>query len=189
MTLDIGAIDADWITGNAHKWLFAARSSAFLWTRPERQADTHPCVISHGYGAGYTAEFDWVGTRDPSAWLSVTAAIDFWRTMGGDGLMARNRALAAEAARMLERRLGVGMAAPDSMRASMQTIELTQHGSATFENAKRLQGRLSDAHNVTVPVIPFGGRLWVRISAQIFNEMDDYMRLADALDAERSPTS
>ncbi|MDZ4736246.1 MAG: aminotransferase class V-fold PLP-dependent enzyme [Rhodospirillaceae bacterium] len=184
--IDIASLDADWITGNAHKWLFGARSSAFLWTHPERQGDTHPTVISHGYGAGYRAEFDWVGTRDPSTWLAVPAAIDFWRTMGGDALMARNHRLASEAARMLEARLRVAPAAPDAMRGAMQTIELTQHGPASFENANRLTLRLADTHNVTVPIIPFGNRLWVRLSAQLFNEMADYERLADALATERA---
>lgn len=185
--VDIASLDADWITGNAHKWLFGARSVAFLWTRPDRQHETHPTVISHGYGSGYRAEFDWVGTRDPSAWLAVGAAIEFWRTMGGDALMARNHRLASEAGRMLEARLQVAPAAPDAMRGAMQTIELTQHGPATFENARRLQLRLADAHSVTVPIIPFAGRLWVRISSQIFNEMADYERLATALATERAP--
>ncbi|MEX2200692.1 MAG: aminotransferase class V-fold PLP-dependent enzyme [Dongiaceae bacterium] len=184
--VDIASLDADWITGNAHKWLFGARSSAFLWTHPDRQRDTHPTVISHGYGAGYCAEFDWVGTRDPSTWLAVPAAIEFWRTMGGDALMARNHRLASEAARMLEARLRVAAATPDAMRGAMQTIELTRHGPADFENANRLTLRLADAHGVTVPIIPFGDRLWLRISAQLFNEMADYERLADALDAERT---
>ncbi len=185
--LDIASIDADWVAGNLHKWLFGVRSSAFLWTRQERQATTHPTVISHGFGAGYTAEFDWAGTRDVSPFLSCGAAIEFWRSMGGAALMARNRALAAEAAAMLEKHLGVAPAAPQPMRAAMQTIELTRHGPATLENAKRLTARLSDAHEIAVPVIAFGGRLWVRISAQIFNELADYGRLAKALDIERVP--
>jgi isopenicillin-N epimerase len=185
--VDIASIDADWITGNAHKWLFGVRSSAFLWTRADRQGETHPTVISHGYGAGYRAEFDWVGTRDPSAWLAVGAAIEFWRSMGGAALMARNHRLAADAARMLEARLGATPAAPDAMRCAMQTIELKEHGVATPENAKRLQARLADGYRVVVPIIPFGERLWVRISAQIFNEMADYERLAAALATERAP--
>lgn len=189
MKLDVPALGADWVTGNAHKWLFGVRSSAFLWTHPDRQAETHPCVISHGYGAGYCAEFDWVGTRDPSPWLSVSAAIEFWRTMGGDALMARNRALAAEAAAMLEAQLGVRPAAPQVMRAAMQTVELREHGPATLENARHLATRLAETHGVTVPIIPFGNRLWVRISAQIFNEIADYVRLATALDIERTVDS
>ena len=33
-------------------------------------------MISWGLGRGFTAEFDWVGTRDPSAYLAAPAAID-----------------------------------------------------------------------------------------------------------------
>ncbi len=71
--LDLPALGADWVTGNAHKWLFAPKGCAFLWARPEAREGLHPTVISHGLGRGFTAEFDWVGTRDPSAWLSVQA--------------------------------------------------------------------------------------------------------------------
>ena len=34
-----------------------------------------------------------------------------------------------------------------------------------------------------VPIIPLAGRLWVRISAQIYNEPADYDRLGAAVDA------
>jgi isopenicillin-N epimerase len=77
LSLDIPAIDADWYVGNCHKWLMAPRGSGFLWASPAKRADTHPLVISHGYAQGFAAEFDWVGTRDPTAWLTVPAAIDF----------------------------------------------------------------------------------------------------------------
>ena len=35
-----------------------------------------------------------------------------------------------------------------------------------------------------MPVMPFAGRLWARISAQAYNEMDDYQRLAHAVTRE-----
>jgi isopenicillin-N epimerase len=86
LSLDIASIGADWYVGNCHKWLMAPKGSAFLWANPKRQADMHPPVISHGYGQGFTAEFDWTGTRDPSAWLAVPAAIDFHNQIGGPSL-------------------------------------------------------------------------------------------------------
>ena len=76
---DATALGADWVTGNAHKWLFAPKGAAFLWAAPEAQEGLHPTVISHGYGKGFQTEFAWTGTRDPSAWLAVPAAIDFYR--------------------------------------------------------------------------------------------------------------
>lgn len=35
--------------------------------------------------------------------------------------------------------------------------------------------------NAQVPIACWGGRLWVRISAQLYNELADYQRLADAV--------
>ena len=96
LPLNISSIGADWYVGNCHKWLMAPKGSAFLWTDPKWQREIHPLAISHGYGLGYTAEFDWIGTRDPSAWLSVPAAINFHLRMGGTSLRERNIKLACE---------------------------------------------------------------------------------------------
>jgi len=57
----------------------------------------HPVTISHGFGKGFLAEFDWTGTADRSAFLCVEAGIDFHRRLGGRALMACNTALAADA--------------------------------------------------------------------------------------------
>ena len=78
LPLDLTALGADWYTGNAHKWLFSPKGCCFLWARSDRQAALHPVVISHGLDEGFTAEFDWVGTRDASAWLAVSDAMAFY---------------------------------------------------------------------------------------------------------------
>lgn len=46
--------------------------------------------------------------------------------------------------------------------------------------AAALHGRLRE-RRIEVPVACVGGELWVRISAQVHNEMADYARLADAV--------
>ncbi len=104
--LDLPATGVDWYVGNCHKWLMSPKGCAFLWARPDRQEDLHPVTISHGFGEGFLAEFDWTGTRDPSAVLAVDAAIDFHYRLGGAALRARNTALAAEATALIAARLG-----------------------------------------------------------------------------------
>jgi isopenicillin-N epimerase len=183
--LDVAALGADWVTGNAHKWLFAPKGCAFLWARKEAQEGLHPVVISHGLGHGFAAEFDWVGTRDPSAWLAAGAALDFWRALGGPALMARNRALADEAARMLAEAWGTEIGAPAAMRGAMATIRLPLPGTAERETGLAINRRLWAEHRVEVPIMAFAGRLWARISAQAYNDLDDYRRLADAVRAMR----
>ena len=178
LSLDVPSIGADWYTGNCHKWLMAPKGSAFLWTAPERQADTHPLVISHGYGQGFTAEFDWVGTRDPSAWLSVPAAIDFHERLGGARLRERNAALAREQAMMLARTWATERGAPDALTASMAAVRLPPHEPATAERALELRRKLFDDHRIEVPVTAFAGALWARISVHAYNRPADYARLA-----------
>jgi isopenicillin-N epimerase len=182
--LDLSALGADWVTGNAHKWLFAPKGCAFLWADRAAQAGLHPTVISHGYGKGFKAEFAWTGTRDPSSWLAVTAAIGFYRRHGDRALRAHNHELARRAGEMLAEAFGSELSAPASMRGAMAAVALPIAGSADLDAAKLLHERLWQRHRIEVPINPFAGRLWLRISAQIYNEMAEYERLATALRAE-----
>jgi isopenicillin-N epimerase len=179
LSLDIPSIGADWYVGNCHKWLMAPKGSGFLWTAPGRQAGMHPLVISHGYRRGFRAEFDWTGTRDPSAWLSVPAAIDFHQQLGGPALRARNIALAREAAALLAGRWRSERATPDLLMGSMAAVRLPTDGAATMDRALKLRAELFDAYRIEVAINPFGGALWARISAQAYNVFADYERLAE----------
>lgn len=182
--LDLPALGADWVTGNAHKWLFAPKGCAFLWASPEAREGLHPTVISHGLGRGFTAEFDWVGTRDPSACLSVGAAIDFWQALGGPALMARNRGLADQAAHLLADAWRSDVGQPAAMRGAMASVALParlQPGSADLAAAKAVHDWLGAEHRIEIPIMAFAGRLWARLSVQAYNEIEDYQRLADAV--------
>lgn len=179
LALDVGALGADWYTGNAHKWLFAPKGCGLLWTAPVWRERTHPAITSHGWGAGYIAEFEWIGTRDPSPWLCFGAAGKAHDAFGGPALMARNIALAREAGAFLNKRWNAVRAAPDSMQSAMTTFLLAPHG--THEQALNLRRRFSFEHGIEVPVSAFADKLWLRISAQIYNEMSDYERLGEAL--------
>ena len=178
LALDVTAIDADWYVGNCHKWLMAPKGSAFLWTAPARQADTHPLVISHGYGQGFAAEFDWTGTRDPSAWLAVPAAIDFHAALGGPALRAGNVALIREAATMLAGAWRTDRGSPDALTGAMAAVRLPDAGTATPERARELRDHLFETHRIEALVVAMAGALWTRISAQAYNEPADYQRLA-----------
>ena len=181
VALDVAAIDADWYVGNCHKWLNAPKGCGFLHARPDRQEDLHPVTISHGYEKGYLAEFDWTGTWDPSAFLSVAPAIDFHNRLGGAGLMARNIALAAEAACMLAGRLGTETGLGNGTGGSMALVRLPWQGTAGNDDALALREDLLHA-GTDVPVYAEEGRMWIRISAQAYNAMDDYRKLADLIE-------
>lgn len=183
LLLDVPALGADWVVGNCHKWLFAPKGSAFLWARRGAQDELHPPVISHGHGRGFAAEFDWIGTRDLSAWLAVPAALDFFEGLGAERLRTRNHALVMAMAETLAGAWGTALGAPRDMYGAMATIRVPGAPPATWEAGGELRRRLWREHRIEVPVMPVGGALHVRISAQVFNVPQDYRRLAAALPA------
>jgi isopenicillin-N epimerase len=178
--LDLPKLGADWYVGNCHKWLSAPKGSGFLYARPDRRADLHPVTISHGYRDGFTQEFDWTGTVDPSAYLAVPAAIAFFERLGGTALMERNRRLVADAARLLATRLGTEVGAGMEMTGSMALMRLPIELEATRPQSDKVREALRAA-GADSPVHPLAGRVWLRLSAYAYNELGDYERLADML--------
>lgn len=177
IVLDVPSLGVDWYTGNAHKWLFAPRGCGVLWTDPKRQGITRPAVLSHGTDQTYAAAFDWIGTRDPSPWFCFETAALAHEAFGGETLMADNRLLAAEAAEEVASVLGAAIAGPALMRGSMAAL-LLKPNFQDPEGAAGYRRTLAHEHRIMAPVHVFASALWLRISAQIYNSLDDYRRLA-----------
>jgi isopenicillin-N epimerase len=178
LPLDVPAIGAEWYVGNLHKWYFAPRSCGLLWAAKAVQAMTRPLAISHGYGQGFRAEFEWTGTRDVTAALAAPAALDFHARLGGAELMARNTALAREAGVLLARRWGTELTGPIGSLAAMATVRLPLLGVQNEARAGELMRELSERHHIAAAVVLLAGALWIRICAQAYNEPRDYERLA-----------
>ena len=187
IALDLGALGADWYAGNLHKWYFAPRACGVLWAAPEVQASLHPLSISHGLGAGFLAEFDWTGTRDFTACLAAPDGIAFHTRLGGAALMARNAALAREAAALLAQAWHTEAAGPPAMFAAMATVRLPAAGEATPARAHRIVRWLAEKHHIEAGVNFDSDALWLRIAAQAYNERADYERLAAAVAAGPLP--
>ncbi|HEX3675028.1 MAG TPA: aminotransferase class V-fold PLP-dependent enzyme [Rhizomicrobium sp.] len=173
--LDVPAIGADWYTGNAHKWLFAPRGCGILWTAPDRQGETLPAILSHGTDAGYVPAFDWIGTRDVTPWLAFAAGGEAHDAFGGANRIARNRAMAAVGGRLIAEGLGAKCSAPESMRGAMMAILLKQTVPYPQFPAEFRQA-LAQNYRIIAPVSQFMDCLWLRVSAQLYNEADDYRR-------------
>ncbi|HWT29111.1 MAG TPA: hypothetical protein VN084_06330, partial [Methylophilaceae bacterium] len=170
-----------WYVGNCHKWLFAPKGCAFLWAAPGSRDFLQPPVVSLRMEEGFPATFDWVGTRDPSAWLSISAAIAFYREMGGEAIPAYLHAKVLAAADLICAAWQVELPAKREDYGAMVTLPFPFEGEATLERANQLRDQLWQAHRIEVPLFAFGGRLWLRISAQLYNVIDDYVALAAAV--------
>ena len=101
--VDLDAIGAAFWTGNGHKWLCGPKGAAMLHVRSDRRQRIRPLVTSHGENDPRTSRsrfhllWDWLGTGDPTPYLTLPAAIRFVGALdrdGWQGLMASNVALA-----------------------------------------------------------------------------------------------
>jgi len=203
--LDVRQLKAAYYVGNCHKWLCAPKGAGFLYVRPDRQEDLQPPVISHGYNQsrpGYNRfqdAFDWQGTDDPTPWLCVDEAIRFLRGLvpgGLEGLMRRNHALAVAARQMLCERLPVRPTCPEEMLGSMAAMMLPDCNLATVPDADSssplpVENPLLDRFGIEVPVFYWQGtrQAILRISVQAYNGLEQYVRLAEALEALLKPSS
>jgi isopenicillin-N epimerase len=183
--VDIVALGADWFVGNLHKWAFAPRACGFLWAAPSRDGGLHPPVISWGLDVGLAQEFDWTGTRDPSAMLSAPAGIAFMRdTLGLEAMRRWNHDLVWRMAHELSARWGQPFATPESMVGCMATVLLPARITALGEaTAPALKDWLWNERLIEAQVLAINGHACVRLAAQVYNDESDYERLADAVDA------
>jgi len=188
--INLDVLGAAYTTGNLHKWICAPLGAAFLHVRKDKRDGVLPASLSHGARPGlperFSEGFDWTGTFDPSAWLSIPYAIEALGDQHADGipgLMARNRALARRGAELLEAELALKPICPPSMRGAMAAMILPMPPGPPRHHlgTDPLQRRLIDEHRIEVPVLTFAGRRLLRISAQAYNTIEDYRCLANAL--------
>jgi isopenicillin-N epimerase len=80
--VEIDRLECDFYCASCHKWMSAPFGSGFLYVHPRWQATVRPVVVSWGNSLSgrprsWQDEFVWSGTRDPTAFLAIPAAIDF----------------------------------------------------------------------------------------------------------------
>lgn len=194
--LHLAELGAAAYTGNCHKWLCAPKGTAFLHVRRDFQARVRPLVISHGASSPRTdrsrflIEFGWPGTFDPAAVLAVPESLRLIGVQlpgGWPEVMRRNHALALAARRLLAQSLGVPLPCPDEMIGSTAVLPLPPAAADELPPAPLhqapLQARLLKDFQIEVPVIhwPAFPQRWLRVSAQLYNSLPQYERLANAL--------
>jgi isopenicillin-N epimerase len=176
LPLNLRQLDADYYAASCHKWLGAPKGAGFLYVRRELQRDVHPLLISWGYEGddpSFVSRHQKQGTRDPSAYLTVPAAIA-WQD---EHEWAAVRDRCHELARRARNELDLEPLTPDSNEffAQMVTLRLPK-------NAPRdLQERLYAEHRIEIPVFERGDERFIRASFQGYNDTADLERLKAAL--------
>ncbi len=184
--LDIKAIDPDFYIGNCHKWMLSPKGAGFLYTRRELQSLVEPLVVSWGWGenspftsgSGYLDYLEYSGTYDPSAYLSVPAAIQFQEQHNWPEVQRRCRQILKEGLQKIHELTGLPCAYSPEAEPHVQMAAARLPISRDIE---KFQAKLLEQYRIEVPCFEWNGQPFIRISVQGYNTREDLDALVDAL--------
>jgi isopenicillin-N epimerase len=195
LPLSLDDLGSAYYVGNCHKWICAPKGAGFLHARADRRESIRPLTISHGANtprpgrSRFHDEFDWMGTDDPTAFLSVPKAIEFLGSIvprGWEEIRERNRNLALIARSILASALGVESPCPSELIGSLVSFPLPDGSGEPPRSAlyaDPLQDLLLRDHRIEVAIVPWPAppKRLVRVSAQLYNDPGQYEQLGAAL--------
>lgn len=183
--LDMAAIDADFYLSNAHKWLCSPKGSAFIYARHDLHHLLDPLVVSWGWGedkqfscgSNLLDYLQWMGTSDPSAYLTVPAAIAFQAEHQWLDVRRQCHTLLQDALGRIEAFTGLASPYPDDRFYHQMAVAPLP----TVTDLAVFKEQFYDSYRVEVPFTEWQGSQFVRISVQGYNMPSDIDALLDAL--------
>ncbi len=184
--VDLQELGADIVFGNCHKWMLSPKGAGFLYARREVQHLIEPFIVSWGFnpepgattGSRFIDLFQWTGTKDPAAALTVPMAIEFMKAHDWDKLRVECHMLLRQA---IERICDLTHLSPPYPPSS---DFFGQMGTAPLPpiDLAVLKCRLYDEYRIEVPLTQFHDKQFVRISVQAYNSQEDIDLLVKALE-------
>ena len=188
--LNVGDIGAAYYSANHHKWLCAPVSSGFLYVRPDRQDDIDPLVSSYMAGAAddFVKRFTWAGTRNPSARImagETIAYMDGLFSKGWGEIIERNHTLAVEVRALLCAELNISVPCQNDFFGSMFTVPLSSINiidpNSELNPAVQIYNYTMQNFGFGMYIEPFEGQFLLRCSCHIYNTIEEYKKIAEAI--------
>ncbi|OQR96551.1 hypothetical protein ACHHYP_15417 [Achlya hypogyna] len=193
LPLNLRELRPDFYVGTTTKWLFGSKSSSFLYVDREHQSVIRPVVTSLGYNQGFLEEFAVQGTKDESNYLTIATSLDFYQNLGFARVFAHNKGLIDWASSYLASLWRTEPLLPPWQRSPfVSAIRLpiewpTKASKEPLSSEEMLQvcefviDILMDKCQLVTKVLPIQGKMYIRISAQIYSERSDFERLGSAI--------
>ena len=180
--LNIAEMDPDVYVGACHKWLSAPKGSSFLYVKKSLQETIEPLIISWGSEVDrspspFIYESQYQGTWDPSAFLTVPAAIQFQQEHDWNSVSKRSRALNRETRGRIYEIIDSEPICPNTEEWLGQMASIITN----IENGLDFKRRLMDEYKIEIPVFPWGDKILFRTSFNAYNDENDADRLIEVL--------
>ncbi|KAI2641314.1 PLP-dependent transferase [Xylaria nigripes] len=194
--IDLESLDPDFFVSNFHKWLFVPRSCALFYVPVRNQhmiRTTLPTSLGYASKSGtrfnplppsdkpaFVQNFEFVGTMDTSPFVCVKKAID-WRerVLGGEARIREyNQVLAREGGKIIARILGTEVL--DNKSRTISSCSMTNVAlpiDVTIASAVAcnwMMRTMSKEYKTFIAMIVHAGRVWARISAQVYLDLEDF---------------
>ncbi len=201
LPVDVVGTGADFWLGNLHKWAYAPRPTALLAVAAEHRAGMRPLVVSWEQSLGFPRAQEFAGTLDYTPWLAAPAGVHLLRTLDAERVRAHNADLVEEGQRLVAASVAALWPGPATAAPARALLELAREGrlgdppvsmrvvplppdvAADRAAAVDLRTRLATEHGVEVALDVWRGLPLLRLSAQIYNQIEDFDRLCRALAA------
>ena len=181
--------DFDVWVGNFHKWICAPRASAGLVCKNSTIANQMtPLAPSWDFEAGFPKSFFAQGTDDYSSYLATPHAIKFHESVSFTERDTHNRGVIDDAAKMLHEHWGTEPDVPTEMFCPwMRLVRLPMRKQLTKSQCDALTLKISQELKTETVIVSPGDSTYVRISAQIYNEVNDYEKLKSVPNLAKEP--
>lgn len=182
--IDLTAMGVDYYTGNCHKWLCSPKGAAFLYAAPGRDELLEPLVVSHGWSRPHDEQskfldnFNWTGTMDPAAYISVGAAVRFHRENNWTAVRAACHTLATQTRDRINEMTGLASVCPDSTDWFSQMFVAR----LPMASVDRISDAMWPEFKIEIPVLTWNDQAFVRVSVQAYNTPEDMERLLGAIE-------
>lgn len=182
--VDLQKMNPDFYVGACHKWMMAPKGSSFLYSNSRHQSWLDPLVVSWGYKADFPSHSQYLdyhemqGTRDLSAFCTIPKAIEFMQENNWVSVSKSCRKIVQEYAPEFCSILKTNPLSPltDEFIGQMFSAEIE------CSNPKKLHDELYHNHQIQIPVMPHGDKVYLRYSFNAFNTTEDLKKLFSALE-------
>ena len=190
INLNLKNLNADFYSGNCHKWMMSPKGAAFMWSSSKYKNHLDPLIVSHGWNkknnstnqkgalgnSRFIDMFEYNGTKDPAAWLSVPASIKYINDKKNTKLFITQSKVLYNFALKLSNTFKMPLLGDRKfLPPLMISVPIPKVKEIEF------QRKLYKNYRIEIPIIPWENKSFARISYQLYNSIKDLEKLEYAL--------